>query len=114
MSLETGFNLPDQLLEPASQSCSAVTRCCDAWNSSFKTESMRREPSDKVARSARAAYYSAMPPLVGYENIRDFVACVAQGVLLGAISESQSSRLLYAAQVAQSTLRHLPNRKPSA
>ena len=55
-----------------------------------------------------------MPRLVDYENIRDFVACVAEGKPLGAITDSESSRLLYAAQVAQGTLRHQPSRKPAA
>jgi hypothetical protein len=63
---------------------------------------------------ANLAYRNAMPRLVGYENIRDFVACVAEGLLLGAITDSQSSRLLYAAQVAQGTLRYQPIPKPSA
>jgi hypothetical protein len=55
-----------------------------------------------------------MPRLVGYENIRDFVACVAEGILLGAITESQSSRLLYAAQVAQGAIRYQTSRKAAA
>ena len=42
-----------------------------------------------------------------------WIACVAQGVLLGAISESESARLLYAVQVAQGLLRSQSNRKPS-
>jgi hypothetical protein len=41
-----------------------------------------------------------MPPLSGADNIRDFVACVAHGLLLGVLSDSECTRLLYAAQVA--------------
>ena len=113
-SLETGFQIPNQLLDPGFQSCAAVTRCLDAWNQSFKTESGRNHPFGRALENAQAAYCKAMPPLVGYDNIRDFIACVAQGLLLGAISESQSSRLLYAAQVAQGALRCQQSRKPSA
>ncbi len=51
-----------------------------------------------------------MPPLVGYRNIRDFIACTAQGVLLGAIDPKDSTKLLYAAQVATATLRTKPRR----
>jgi hypothetical protein len=115
MPLETDFQIPAELRDPTTtQSCPAVTRCSDAWNRTFKTESMKREPYGAALRNARMAYFQAMPPLVGYENIRDFIACVAHGVLLGAITESQCSRLLYAAQVAQGTLRYQPGRKPSA
>lgn len=114
MSLETDFAITGNSLDPSPNPSTAVSRCCDAWNRCFKTPSAKREPFGPALMDARRAYCEAMPQLVGYENIRDFVACVAQGILLGAISEPQSSRLLYAAQVAQSTLRHQPVRKLSA
>jgi hypothetical protein len=114
MPLETDFAITGNSLDPVAETNAAVSRCCDAWSRSFKTPSQRREPVGPVLVDARRAYCQAMPPLVGYQNIRDFIACVAQGLLLGAISEAQCSRLLYAAQVAQGTLRHQPQRKPSA
>jgi hypothetical protein len=46
------------------------------------------------------AYRQALPPLMGIENIRDFVVCVAHGVTLEAIDRDEANRLLYAAQVA--------------
>jgi hypothetical protein len=49
-----------------------------------------------------------MPPLSGDENIRDFIACTAHGMLIDAISGTDAARLLYAAQVAHTTRRHLP------
>ena len=113
MSIETEFTISNELLNPTSQTCPAVTRCCDAWNSAFKSEKSRRDPYGSELDLARVAFRRAMPPLIGYENIRDFIACVAQGVLLGAISESQSTRLLYAVQVAQSALRLRTGRTPS-
>jgi hypothetical protein len=112
--MSTEFQIASELLDPALPSYSAVHRCSDAWNNSFKSEAMKREPYGPALRGARMAYVKAMPPLIGFDNIRDYVACVAQGVVLGAISESQASRLLYAAQVAQGMIRHLPARKPSA
>lgn len=112
-ALETEFQLPTQLLDPTFQSCAAVTRCRDAWDQSFKSESMRRDPYGPALDKARAAYCKVIPPLIGYDNIRDFIACVAQGLLLGAITAPQSSRLLYAAQVAQGALRSSSNRKAS-
>ena len=112
-SLESEFQLPTQLLDPTFQSCAAVTRCRKAWDQSFKSDSMRRDPCGPALDKARAAYCKAMPPLIGYDNIRDFIACVAQGLLLGAITDSRGSRLLYAAQVAQGVLRSQPVRKDS-
>ena len=46
-----------------------------------------------------------MPDLAGHENIRDFIACVTQGMVIGAID---SIKLLYAAQVAIGALRCTP------
>ena len=113
MSIETEFSISNELLNPTHDSCAAVTRCYAIWDRAFKTEKMKREPYGQELRDARSAYCKAMPPLVGHENIRDFIACVAQGVLLGAITDSQSTRLLYAAQIAQGTLRYGPARKAS-
>jgi hypothetical protein len=45
-----------------------------------------------------------MPPLSGYRNICDFIACAAYGTLLGAIKDENGSEFLYAAQVALATV----------
>ena len=49
-----------------------------------------------------------MPDLSGYQDIRDFIACVAHGMLIGAIDAIEGPKLLYAAQVASGVLRHEP------
>jgi hypothetical protein len=49
---------------------------------------------------ASRAYRSAMPLLVGDENIRDFIACVTFGSNSGALPEDTAAKLFYAAQVA--------------
>ena len=51
---------------------------------------------------ARDVYRKAMPPLTGRENIQNFIACVAHGMLMKIIEPADATRLLYAAQVAQS------------
>jgi hypothetical protein len=51
------------------------------------------------------AFRKAIPQLSGQENIRDFIACVAYGMLIKAIPGAEGARLLYAAQVANSTIR---------
>jgi hypothetical protein len=50
------------------------------------------------------AYCKVMPELSSRENIRAFIACVADGVLIEAILAKNSGRLLYAAQVALAAL----------
>ena len=114
MSFETEFQIPSELIDSTTQSCPAVAHCCTAWDRTYKTALAKGDSTGTAIRIAKKSYCQAMPPLIGFENIRDFIACVAQGVLLGAITESQSSRLLYAAQVAQGTLRYQPARRVSA
>jgi hypothetical protein len=60
----------------------------------------RGEHEVLAARSAGEAYCGAMPSLTGAQNIRDFIACVAHGMLLEAIEEKCVGKLLYAARVA--------------
>jgi hypothetical protein len=58
---------------------------------------------------ASDAYCRAMPPLVGSHNIRDFIACVSHGVLIGVIKAGDSAKLLYAAQVALAAQKAVSN-----
>ena len=92
----------------------AVARCLDAFNRTYKANLAINQTKAAATECAAVAYREAMPPLTGPDNIRDFIACVAQGILVGAINSLQSSKLLYAAQVALSASRKLPTQKPSA
>ncbi|MFP5208353.1 MAG: hypothetical protein ACLGRW_03590 [Acidobacteriota bacterium] len=58
--------------------------------------------------NAREAFINAMPTLSGYESIRDFIACTAQGLLMDAIPPQKAGPLLYAAQLAISALNNAP------
>lgn len=84
----------------------AVARCLDAWEQVYNDLVAKGKSCPSI--DAAKAYCKAMPPLSGYENIRDFIACTAQGILIGAIDATRSSKLLYAAQVALSTARFQP------
>jgi hypothetical protein len=118
----------------------ALRRCCSAWQRAFnqylkeEQEAIAREIEKNgvdhddedededdscslslvfAARQAAPAYCNAMPVLEGYDGIRDFIACTAQGVLIGAIPPQRSGQLLYAAQVALSTLQAQPKATPT-
>jgi hypothetical protein len=91
----------------------ALRRCCAAWQRAFNAymDANKGDDIDKIfaATDAGEAYRNAMPMLAGYEGVRDFVACAAHGILIGAIPPAKSGQLLYAAQVALATL-HLEPR----
>ena len=92
---------------PPSTVNTAVARCTTAWNQSYQHEFSRTRSEALAQHAARRAFSEAMPPLIGYDNIRDFIACCAQGVLLGAIDPARSAKLLYAAQVALRSYRQM-------
>jgi hypothetical protein len=95
----------------------AIKRCCSAWQRAydiaFKDPGNKGLEEYRAEDAAQTAYCNAMPVLAGYEGIRDFVACVAHGVLIGTISKVKSGQLLYAAQVAISTLSREPKPRKS-
>jgi hypothetical protein len=88
----------------------AVARCCQAMQTAFRAvkaaydvngDESALECQDRAAEAAQRAYCQAMPPLSGCENIRNFIACVAHGMMLDVFTGAESTRLLYAAQVAK-------------
>ncbi len=82
----------------------AVARCTKAWSKAYRAVMAESDHETTATYSASEAFRAAMPPLSSRENCRDFIACVAQGTLLGAIPERYSTKLLYAAQVAVTSL----------
>jgi hypothetical protein len=93
---------------PSPQRNSAVQRCCDARERSLEASRAKELDSYTISSSAADAYRDAMPDLSGYENIRDFIACAAHGMVIRAIDSTDGPKLLYAAQVAIGALRHAP------
>jgi hypothetical protein len=78
----------------------AVAHCCKAWKKVFRAATDAGKSELTASIQAAEAYRAAMPPLSTRDCCRDFIACVAQGILLGAVSEKDGGKLLYAAQVA--------------
>jgi hypothetical protein len=93
----------------ASSSKAALRRCCAAWQRAFDANLHANE--FRATKEASAAYCKAMPLLEGEDGLRDFIACAAHGIVIGAIPEKKGGQLFYAAQVALATLRR--ERKPS-
>jgi hypothetical protein len=89
----------------------AFARCYQAYERerSALVESGRNEVGAHI--DARGFYRRAIPLLTSSENIRDFISCVAYGILIDVIDERVGARLLYAAQVARSALPPEPRQK---
>jgi hypothetical protein len=107
---------PHDFSGPASDN-PAVARCCHAYASNFDAARKRGESRYAAESAAKKAFCNSMPPLSGAQNIRDFIACVTQGMLINALAFSDGTRLLYAAQVAYSTVEtrsHHSKRRPGS
>ena len=82
----------------------AIAHCMSAWSCAWKIAEKAGRSDIYNTHESGIAYRHAMPPLTGEENIRNFIACVAQGMLIGAIDGPDGARLLCAAQVAHTTV----------
>ena len=99
-----------------SQTGTALKRCRDAWQCAYDATydegieggEDEEESIEEAKQAASKAYCSALPVVFDQDGIRNFISCVAHGVLIGAIDEDVSGRLLYAAQVAITALPHQP------
>jgi hypothetical protein len=95
--------LPDDTYSPSLKN-PAVALCNEAWVKVHGATLERTKNLYTAERCAAIAFRLAMPPLSGYQNICDFIACAGYGILLGAIKERNAGKLLYAAQVALATV----------
>ena len=84
------------------------------WNRAYRADLSINQTKAAAMLTAGHTFCEAMPQLDGYDNIRDFIACCAQGVLLGALDPQKSAKLLYAAQVALSSARYQPAQTKSS
>jgi hypothetical protein len=92
----------------------AVALCYESFTRAIKEAEELNMFRGQAVNLARKVYQKAMPPLAGRENIQNFIACVAHAMLLGIIEPADATRLLYAAQVAQSgASRDQPREKSS-
>jgi hypothetical protein len=88
----------------------AIAHCMNVWKTAYQEGMAIRKEKLYANLYAGQAYRSALPPLTSLQNIRDFVACVAHGMLIGAIADRSATKLLYAAKVALATIITCPRR----
>jgi len=99
ISKPSSWPQPPDISVPAAAN-PAIAYCIKAYTEALQASLRTKDCRYSAETAAKAAYRSAMPPLSGSRNIRDFVACVAHAMALNAIDGADGARLLYAAQVA--------------
>jgi hypothetical protein len=90
----------------------AVAHCRKTWERVYRSVYKEKDSKTLARVYASLAFRGAMPPLVGDQNIRNFIACVTFGLATEIFLEEVASKLLYAAQVAYNT--GSPRNKKSA
>jgi hypothetical protein len=86
----------------------AVEHCCQARQAAIAEATALGLETHKIDKAGQEAYFKAMPNFLDYESIRDFIACVAYGMINGAVHPIAAPHYFYAAQVAVSALRQAP------
>ncbi|MGA2443206.1 MAG: hypothetical protein ABSH08_19810 [Tepidisphaeraceae bacterium] len=86
----------------------AVARCIRAWHRAQRKESAAGGSDYKSSCAGNIAYLRAIPSLAGYENIRDFIACVTFAAITEVIRHKDANHLLAAAKIALAALRQEP------
>lgn len=90
----------------------AVEKCEAQYTKTAKEAIDEKKSKATIKSRSKLAYSHAMPRLNGATNIREFIACVAHGMLIDVFTGAEGARLLYAAQVANQahqTRRKKPN-----
>lgn len=96
-------------------SCPAIDRCSKAWYTAFQQSTDAGKNPVAVRLIANEAYRYAMPPLNSPKNIKDFIACVVHGMMVGAIIDELGNRWIQAARAAAVMHRKAPRKRlPSA
>jgi hypothetical protein len=83
----------------------SVSRCWEAGKAAYAASLAAGKDEQAAQKASNTAFRAALPLLRGTRNTRNFIACATFGMVMGVISGPESSRLLYAAQVAHTTRR---------
>jgi hypothetical protein len=105
---------PSKAEERTTSENPAVAHCMKAWERVYDETPKKGRDVYDAEKKANEIYRESMPTLSGIENIRDFIACVAFGMLVDAITDERGTKLLYAAQVALTAAAKNPQPKKLA
>jgi hypothetical protein len=93
----------------------AIVHCMKAWNYAYKKEAadLDDDESDYPAHKAgNEAYLRAIPPLVCYENICEFIACINFAAMTDIITFSEAKHYRANAKLALTAVLRKPKPSP--
>jgi hypothetical protein len=83
----------------------AIARAREAYRKAYDEARAGGKVPIWAERDGEGAYRTSMPKLDSIEEIRAFIACVADGMTLNVFRGAESGKMLYAAQVALSLMK---------
>jgi hypothetical protein len=86
----------------------AVQSCIRAWQYAYNKEFARIKDDYKAEKAALKAFRRALPNLAGYDNIRDFIACITYALVNEIMAENDVANCLDAAKIAIGHVRQEP------
>ncbi len=87
----------------------AIDICMNAWSRAHDKQAEKAGSTGWDCRNAgNKAYLKAAPPLSGYKNICDFIACINYASMTGVIIHKDAAHFLANAKIALSTIYHNP------
>ena len=106
---DAGEESGDDPEDRAPRKNSAICRCVRAWNRAFdkRLDELRRgAKGDSATAVAKDAFLRQLPPLAGFKNVRDFIACLTYGEAVDILCHYEVVNFLESAKAALSVLRH--------
>lgn len=91
----------------------AVLHCWTAYKQTYAIESGKGATHADAYEQGTTAYRDAIPCISDPESLREFITCVAHGMVLKVIPNEDGGKLLYAANVAAGMFRQ-PKAEASA
>ena len=89
----------------------AVDICMHFYAKTFQEALDEGKSINFSEKQAKRVYSMLMPKLSGANNIREFIACVANAMSLDIFPGQEGTRLLFAAQVAHTALTKRPKKR---
>lgn len=91
----------------------AIEACMRSWNYAYKKQCAAGNPNDYECKKAgNIAFLRNTPPLAGYKNICDFIACINFASMMVIVTHKEATHYLANAKIALSAIYHKP--KPTA
>jgi len=91
----------------------ALASCMRSWNYAYKKLAEDDDSTEYECEKAdNKAFFKATPPLCGYKNICEFIACINYASMTGIVTHNEAAHFLANAKLALSAVYHQP--KPPA